>query len=151
MDNFSLIFYSPKKIFKKLSLKNLCLEHYGFQLKLKLVLLVFTLVKISLYTNYLSTSETLRFRWRLGWKLQGRMMRNFMNWSYKLTLWQREPGGGGGTEDEMAGWHHRFHGHKFEWTLGVGDGQGGLACCDSWGHKESDMTEQLNWTELMEQ
>ena len=59
MDNFSLIFYSPKKIFKKLSLKNLSLEHYGFQLKLKLVLLVFTLVKISLYTNYLSTSETL--------------------------------------------------------------------------------------------
>ena len=39
-------------------------------------------------------------------------------------------------------------GHEFEWTPGVGDGQGGLACCDSWGHKESDMTEKLNWTEL---
>ena len=52
------------------------------------------------------------------------------------------------TEDEMAGWHHRLDGHEFEWTLGVGDGQGGLACCDSWGRKESDTTERLNWTEL---
>ena len=52
------------------------------------------------------------------------------------------------TEDEMAGWHHRLDGHEFEWTLGVGDGQGGLACCSSWGRKESDMTEWLNWTEL---
>ena len=49
------------------------------------------------------------------------------------------------TEDEMAGWHHWLDGHEFEWTLGVGDGQGGLACCDSWGYKESDMTERLNW------
>ena len=48
------------------------------------------------------------------------------------------------TEDKMVGWHHRFNGHGFGWTLGVGDGQGGLACCDSWGHKELDMTEQLN-------
>ena len=47
----------------------------------------------------------------------------------------------GTTEDEMAGWHHRLDGHEFEWTLGVGDGQGGLTCCDSWGHKESDTTE----------
>ena len=54
----------------------------------------------------------------------------------------------GMTEDEMAGWHHWLHGRDSEWAPGVGDGQGGLACCDSWGHKESDMTEQLNWTEL---
>ena len=54
----------------------------------------------------------------------------------------------GMTEDEMAGWHHRLDGHEFEWTLGVGDGQGGLACCGSWGRKESDTTEWLNWTEL---
>ena len=47
----------------------------------------------------------------------------------------------------MAGWHHRLDGHEFEWTLGVGDGQGGLECCGSWGHKESDTTEWLNWTE----
>ena len=53
----------------------------------------------------------------------------------------------GTTEDEMAEWYHRLDGREFEWTLGVGDGQGGLACCDSWGRKESDMTEQLNWTE----
>ena len=51
----------------------------------------------------------------------------------------------GTTEDEMAGWHHRLDGHEFKWTLGVGDGQGGLACCDSWGRKESDTIEQLNW------
>ena len=54
----------------------------------------------------------------------------------------------GQTEDEMAGWHYRLHGHEFELTPGVGDGQGGLACCNSWGCKESDMTEWLNWTEL---
>ena len=54
----------------------------------------------------------------------------------------------GTTEDEMTGWHHRFNAHEFGWTPGVGDGQGGLACCDSWGHKESDTTEWLNWTEL---
>ena len=53
----------------------------------------------------------------------------------------------GMTEDEMAGWHHQLDGHGFGWTLGVGDGQGGLACCDSWGRKESDTTERLNWTE----
>ena len=54
----------------------------------------------------------------------------------------------GTTEDEMAGWHHWLDGREFEWTLGVGDGQGSLGCCDSWGHKESDTTERLNWTEL---
>ena len=51
----------------------------------------------------------------------------------------------GTTEDEMAGWHHLLDGCEFEWTLGVGDGQRGLACCNSWGGKESDTTE---WTEL---
>ena len=50
------------------------------------------------------------------------------------------------TEDEMAGWHHWLDGRESEWTLGVGDGQGGLACCDSWDRKESDTTEQLNWS-----
>ena len=52
----------------------------------------------------------------------------------------------GMTEDEMAGWHHRLDGHGFGWTPGVGDGQGGLAFYNSWGRKESDMTERLNWT-----
>ena len=55
----------------------------------------------------------------------------------------------GTTEDEMAGWHHWLDGHESEWTPGVGDGQGGLACCDSWGCKESSTTERLNWTELI--
>ena len=53
----------------------------------------------------------------------------------------------GTTEDEMVGWHHWLNGPEFEWTPGVGDGQGGLACCGSWGRKESETTEWLNWTE----
>ena len=52
------------------------------------------------------------------------------------------------TEDEMVGWHHWLDRRGFGWTPGVGDGQGGLACCDSWGRKELDTTEQLNWTKL---
>ena len=60
--------------------------------------------------------------------------------------WEQEEKGM--TEDEMAGWHHWLDGREFEWTPGDGDGHGGLACCDSWGRKESDTTEQLNWTEL---
>ena len=74
------------------------------------------------------------------------------------TLMLRGAGGGvgwggwgqekGTTKDKMAGWHHWLDGREFEWTLGVGDGQGGLACCDSWGHKVLDTTERLNWTEL---
>ena len=52
------------------------------------------------------------------------------------------------TENEMAGWHHRVNGHEFEQALGVGDGQGNLACCSLWGYKVLDMTEQLNRVEL---
>ena len=73
----------------------------------------------------------------------------------ELTHWKRlccweglGAGKKGTTEDEMAGWHHWLNGRESEWTPGVGDGQGGLVCCDSWGHKESDTTERLNWTEL---
>ena len=54
----------------------------------------------------------------------------------------------GTTEDEMAGWHNQLNGSEFEWISGDGDRQGGLACCNSWGHKESDTTERLNWTEV---
>ena len=53
----------------------------------------------------------------------------------------------GMTEDEMVGWHHQLDGHEFEQAPGVGDGQGSLACCSPWGHKELDMTKQLVWTE----
>ena len=62
------------------------------------------------------------------------------------TDWRQEEKGM--TEDEMVGWHYWLNGHGFGWTLGVGDGQGGLVCFSSWGLKELDMTEQLNWTEL---
>ena len=56
----------------------------------------------------------------------------------------------GTTEDEIVGWNHQLNGHGFGWTLGFGDGQGGLApCCGSWGRQELDTTKQLNWTELM--
>ena len=71
-----------------------------------------------------------------------------------LTHWKRpwcwEGLGAGGEGDDRGWdgwWHHRLDGHEFEWTPGVGDGQGGLACCNSWVCKESDMTERLNWTE----
>ena len=56
----------------------------------------------------------------------------------------------GTIEGEIAGWYHWLDGCESEWTPGVGDGQGGLACCDLWGRKESDTTERLNWTELKE-
>ena len=49
-------------------------------------------------------------------------------------------------EDKVVRWHHRLDGQEFEQDLGVGDGQGSLACCSPWGLKESDMTERLNWT-----
>ena len=60
--------------------------------------------------------------------------------------WRQEEKGT--TEDEMVGWHHRLNGHGFGWTPGVGEGQGGLVCCNSWGRKELDMNEWLNWTKL---
>ena len=60
--------------------------------------------------------------------------------------WRQEEKGM--TEDEMVGWRHWLNGHEFEQGLGVGDGQGSLACCSPWGLKESDITEQLNWSVL---
>ena len=60
--------------------------------------------------------------------------------------WEPEKGT---TEDEMAAWHHQLNCREFEWTLGVGDGQGSLACCNSRGCKESDTTEQLNWIDTL--
>ena len=60
--------------------------------------------------------------------------------------WRQEEKGT--TEYEMVGWHHRLNGHEFGWTPGAGDGQKGLVCCGSWGCKESDTTERLNWTDM---
>ena len=74
-------------------------------------------------------------------KLQyfGHLMRRVDSLEKTLMLGKKEEKGT--TEDEMAGWHHRHSGHRFGWTPGVGDGQGGLACCGSWGRKELDTTE----------
>ena len=72
-------------------------------------------------------------------------------WGKELThlkrpwCWERLRAGGEG--DEMVGWHHQLNGHGFGWTPAVSDGQGGLACWGSWGRKESDTTERLNWTD----
>ena len=75
------------------------------------------------------------------------------SWCEELTLWKDLDAGKdwgqeekGTTEDEMVGWHHRHNGHGFGWTPGAGDGQGGPVCCGSWGCKESDMSDWLNWT-----
>ena len=83
-------------------------------------------------------------------KLQyfGHIMRRVDSLEKTLMLggiWGQEEKGT--AEVEMAGWHHRLNGREFEWTPGVGDGQGGLVCCNSWGCKESDTTERVNWTE----
>ena len=59
--------------------------------------------------------------------------------------WRQEEAGT--IEDEMVGWHHWLNGHEFEQALGAGDGQGGLACCSTWGYKKLDTTEWLNWTD----
>ena len=82
----------------------------------------------------------------LKWKLQyfGHLMRRVDSFedSDAGRDWGQEEKGT--TQDEMARWHHRLNGREFESTLGVGDGQGGLECCDSWGCKELDRAEQLN-------
>ena len=72
-------------------------------------------------------------------------VKNWLIWKDPVAgkdLGQEEKGM---TEDEKVGWHHQLNGHGFGYTLGVGDEQGGLACCGSWGRKELDMTEWLNW------
>ena len=74
---------------------------------------------------------------------------NFAMWCKELTHWERlKAGAKGDLVDEMIGWHHQLSWHVLEYAPGVGNGQGSLACCCSWGHKESDTTERLNWTEL---
>ena len=83
-------------------------------------------------SNTLATSWEELTHWKRLWCWEG--------------LGQEEKGT---TEDEMAVWHHWLNGRESEWTPGVGDGQGGLACCDSWGHKESDTAERLIWSDLM--
>ena len=80
----------------------------------------------------------------------GHLMRRADSFEKSLMLGKTKGRRRGRQEDEMVGWHHRLDGHEFEWTPGVGDGQGGLVCspwgdcrlpCSAWGHKELDMTE----------
>ena len=89
--------------------------------------------------------------------LEGLMLKLKLQYSGHLNakswLIRKDPDAGkdwrqaekGMTEDEMVGWHHWLNEHEFEQASGVGDGQGRLGCCSPWDHKESDMTEQLNW------
>ena len=90
-----------------------------------------------------------------GCSLEGRILKPKLQYFGHLMRRAEKTlmlGGIGGREGDSrgwdGGWHHWLDGHEFEWTLGAGDGQGGLVCCGSWGHKEMDMTEWLNWTEL---
>ena len=110
-----------------------------------------------------------KFKWTFMWLKQGNQPRIFIGrsdakaetpifWPPGAKSWLIGKGPDvrkdwrweekGATEDEMVGWHHQLNGHGFGWTPGVSDGQGGLACCSSWGHQESDTTEWVNWTEL---
>ena len=94
-----------------------------------------------------------------GCSLEGLMLKRNSNiWTPDVKNWLigKDPVAGwdwgqeekGTTGDEMAVWYHQIDGCESEWTPGDGDGQGGLACCNSWGRKESDTTERLNWAEL---
>ena len=119
---------------------------------------IYSLSHFQIYNRGLLTSpfwrrSALGFLWKDWWlklKLQyfGHLMRRVDSLEKTLMLGGIEGRRRRGRQDEMAGWHHRLDGYEFEWTLGVGDGQGGLARCDSWGCKESDTTEWLNWTVL---
>ena len=88
--------------------------------------------------------------WRWSWNSN-----ILATWCEELTHWKRPDAGKdwrqetGMRENEIVKWHHRLNELEFGWTLGVGDGQRSLACCSSWGRKESDTTEQLNWTETL--
>ena len=101
----------------------------------------------------------LAFKWHLHWRdwCWSWNSNTLATWCEELThlkrpwCWERlRVGGERKTEDEMVGWHHLHNGHGFGWTPGVGNGRWGLAHCGSWGHKESDMNEQLSdWTDKL--
>ena len=85
-------------------------------------------------------------------KLQcfGQLLQRADSFQKTLMLGKMEGRRRMGWQDEMDGWHHQLNGPEYVWTLGVGDGWGGLVCCRSWAHKELNTTEQLNWTEVVE-
>ena len=91
----------------------------------------------------------------LKWLMLKLKLQYLATWCEELThlkrpwCWERlKAGGEGAGEDEMVGWHHWLNPHEFEQALGVGEGQGNLACCSPWGRRESDMTEWQNWTDM---
>ena len=96
--------------------------------------------------------SVLGVHWKDWWSWNSN---TFATWFKSWLIW-KDPDTGkdwgqedkGMTEDEMVPWHHRHNGHGFGWTLGVGDGQGGLACWGSWSRRELEMTEGLSWIEL---
>ena len=98
------------------------------------------LLQMALFHSFLWLSMKLQYFGHLMWRADS------LEKTDAGRDWGQEENGM--REDEMAGWHHRLDGRESEWTLEVGDGQGGLACCDSLGRKESDTTELLTWTEL---
>ena len=90
--------------------------------------------------------------WSWSWSFGSSIL---ATWWDELTHWKNSDAGKdrrqeekGTTEEEMVGWHHRLNGHEFERAPGISDGQGGLACCRPWGHRESDTAERLDWAEL---
>ena len=84
---------------------------------------------------------------KLNFQFFGHLMKRTDSLEKTLMLGKIEGRRRRARQGEMVGWHHQLNGHEFEQAPGVGDGQGSLACCRPWGPKESDMTEQLNWTE----
>ena len=115
-----------------------------------------------MYMSIISTKvRGCSFHWAQPWDFFGRndaKAETPVLWPPHAKSWLigKDPDAGrdwgqekGTTEDEIAGWHHWLNGRESGWTPGVGDGQGGLACCDSWGHKESDTTEWLIWSDLI--
>ena len=84
---------------------------------------------------------------RLKLQYFGHLMQRVTHWKRPWCWEELQAGEKGTIEDEKDGWHHRLDAHEFGWRLEVSDGQGGLAFCGSWGCKELDMTERLNWTD----
>ena len=156
-------YYSYSEVSERNTSTRLCLIHHfspqGSRLNQKPFLIVYTtryhshtiLQSLEWFTKVNIASEQVESGPSPGHPiLEGSESKNLLAKSW--LIW-KEPDAGkdwgqeekGTTEDEMVGWHHWLDAHGFGWTPGVGDGQGGLACCGSWGHKESDITERLNW------
>ena len=109
------------------------------------MLAIWSLVPLPcLKAAWTSGSSRFMYCWSLSWRILSiTLLACEMS---AVRDWGQEEKGS--TEDEMTGWHHQLNRHEFEWTPGVGDGQGGLVCCNSWSRKELDTTEWLNWTEI---